>query len=234
MADFKEGIKVIAFDADDTLWDNQHYYERAEAVFCEELAAYGDAEWLSYELFKVETANMDMLGYGAKAFTMSMMETALKIGGDTLPASSLSRILMAGKSLLEIPAMPLPGVADTLEALHDSQKYRLVLFTKGDILDQRNKLCRSGLSRYFHRIEIVANKTEREYKDLCIQTGIREQELLMVGNSFKSDIQPVLQLGGKAIHIPFEVTWQHEHTEEFDHERLLRVECIRQILPVLI
>ena len=234
MADYKNGIKVIAFDADDTLWDNQHDYERVEAVFCEELAAYGDADWLSYELFKVETANMDVLGYGAKAFTMSMMETALKISKNTLPASSLSRILQAGKSLLESPATPLPGVVETLTALYDSQKYWLVLFTKGDILDQQNKLRRSGLKRYFHRIEIVANKTEREYKDLCTQTGIRQQELLMVGNSFKSDIQPVLQLGGKAIHIPFEVTWQHEHVEEFDHERLLRVECIRQILPVLI
>lgn len=234
MADFKDGVKVIAFDADDTLWDNQHYYEQAEAVFCEELAAYGDADWLSYELFKVETANMGTLGYGAKAFTLSMMETALKISRNTLPAESLSRILSVGKSLLESPATPLPGVEETLSALHDSQRYWLVLFTKGDILDQQNKLRRSGLSHYFHRIEIVADKSEREYKNLCTQTGIRPQELLMVGNSFKSDIRPVLQLGGKAIHIPFEVTWQHEHAEEFDHEHLLRVDDITQILPVLI
>ncbi len=232
--DFRKGIKVVAFDADDTLWDNQNHYMTAESVFCKELSEYGDREKLSQELFEVETGNMECLGYGAKAFTISMMETALKISRGNLSGEKLGRILSAGKNLLGIPATPLPGVTDTLARLHASGKYTLVLFTKGDMLDQQNKLKRSGLEKYFDLTDIVTNKTLKEYADLCAKTGITPEELLMIGNSFKSDIVPVLELGGKAVHIPFEVTWLHEHAEEFEHERLIRAADISIVRDILL
>ena len=133
-------IKVIAVDADDTLWDNQSYYDRAGDVFSETLLEYGQADWLQDRLFETEIANMPLLGYGAKSVCISMMETAMEVSGGKVSATQLDHILKSAKSLLEIPATPLPGVAETLEELRKSGRYRLVLFTKGDLLDQRRKL----------------------------------------------------------------------------------------------
>lgn len=218
---FKEHTKVIAFDADDTLWDCQSHFEAVESAYCEMLSPWGDEKYISSELFKTETENMEELGYGCKAFTLSLVENAVKVSKGTISADLLLRIQEAGRSLLRLPATPLPGVDETLKALRNAGKYRMVVFTKGEIQDQENKLRRSGLWEFFDRVDVVANKTPRHYRELCEDLNISIDELLMVGNSFRSDIEPVLAIGGYAIHVPFEVVWAHEHMEAYEHEHLL-------------
>ena len=225
-----QNIRVIAFDADDTLWDCQSHFESVEqhlyrliAPYCADPAA---------ELFATESGNMADLGYGCKAFTISIVETALRVGGDHLSAAELADLLSHSKSLLHLPATPLPEVEDTLQRLQ-AWPFRLVVFTKGELQDQENKLQRSGLARYFSHVEITSNKTEREFQQLCEHLDIYPSELLMVGNSLKSDIAPALAIGAAAIHIPFHVTWQLEHFDDITHERLVKITRFSDILTTL-
>lgn len=230
MNEFSE-IRAIAFDADDTLWDNQSHFEAVERRYCEILAPYGDTVYVSRQLFITETANMPLLGYGSKAFTLSLIENALRISNNNIAASSIEEILELGKSLSDLPSTPLPEVERTLASLKDN--YRLALFTKGELLNQQNKLHRSGLSAYFCHVEIVSDKTESQYIALCRHLDIEPSELLMVGNSFKSDIIPALSIGAAAIYIPFHTTWQLEHAEEFSHKRLVKVSNFSEIQQII-
>lgn len=227
-------IKVIAIDADDTLWDNQSYYDRAGDFFADTLKEYGTADWLQDRLFETEIANMPLLGYGAKSVCISMMESAMEISGGKVSVAQLGDILKAAKSLLEIPATPLPGVRETLEKLKDSGRYRLVLFTKGDLLDQQNKIMRSGLAEFFDRTVIVSDKDRDEYLDLCDSEDIVPEQLMMIGNSFKSDIRPVVELGGSGIHIPFHTMWKHEEADEFESPDIVRLERFSDITELLL
>ena len=177
---------------------------------------------------------MPLLGFGAKSVCISMMETAMKVSGGKVSAARLEHILKTAKSLLEIPATPLPGVPGALERLRSSGRYRLVLFTKGDLLDQQNKIMRSGLSRFFDSTVIVSDKGRKEYLDLCDSEGIAPAQLLMIGNSFKSDIRPVVELGGSGIHIPFHTMWKHEEAEEFDSPDIVRLEKFGDVPQVLL
>lgn len=225
--------QVIAFDADDTLWDCQSHFEQVERRYCELLAPWGCAADISARLFHTETANMPLLGYGCKAFTLSLIENAVEVSRGKLTGTVTAEILQLGYSLLNLSAEPLPEVVTTLSTLRDRCAYRLALFTKGELLDQENKLRRSGLKPYFEHVEIVSDKTEEAYRALCRHLGIRPDELLMVGNSFKSDIAPALAVGASAVHIPFHVTWKLEHAEEFDHDRLARIGHIGELLDLL-
>ena len=227
-------IKVLAFDADDTLWESEPLYREAERRWAEILSEYGTTESLSAALYAVEVANMEDYGYGAKAFTLSLLETSVKVAGGALDADRVGRILAIGRHLLHNPAAPMPGVRETLETLHRSGRYRMVLLTKGDLLDQEHKTERSGLAPYFDRVRIVSDKTEREYRRLLDEFGVGPESFLMVGNSFKSDISPVLALGGWGIYVPFHITWELERTEEYDHDRLVRVARFSDILSVLL
>ena len=227
-------IKVIAIDADDTLWDNQSYYDRAGDFFADTLKEYGTADRLQDRLFETEIANMPLLGYGAKSVCISMMESAMEISGGKVSVAQLGDILKAAKSLLEIPATPLPGVRETLEKLKDSGRYRLVLFTKGDLLDQQNKIMRSGLAEFFDRTVIVSDKDRDEYLDLCDSEDIVPEQLMMIGNSFKSDIRPVVELGGSRIHIPFHTMWKHEEADEFESPDIVRLERFSDITELLL
>lgn len=226
-------MRVVAFDADDTLWENEPLFRGAEKKWAELLSDYGTLEELSEVLYEVESGNMELLGYGAKAFTLSLFETTIRLTGGKVTPEQLSGILEAGYGLLHNPAIPLEGVVETLRALKDSGKYYMVLLTKGDLLDQEKKLERSGLSPYFDRVEIVSNKSEREYLKLCMELGITPEELTMVGNSLKSDIKPVIDLGGQGIFIPYHITWAHERIDEFEHEKLVRISSFSQLLDVL-
>lgn len=226
-------IKLIAVDADDTLWDNQTYYDRAEDVFTETLKEYGTAEELSEKLFEVESANMPVLGYGGKAVCISMMETALKISDYKIDGRKLQKIITTVKSLFSIPVPPLKGVAETLQVMRDSQRYRIILLTKGDMLDQENKVKRSGLGSLFDKVVIVSNKGLAEYQQLCKDENVKPEEFLMIGNSFKSDISPVLKMGGCGIHIPFHTTWRHEITEVYEHPKVVRISEFSEVLDVL-
>ena len=230
----KDKVKVIIFDADDTLWDNQTYFDRAEDVFTEELKEYGTAEELSEELYKTESANMPILGYGAKAVCISMMETALRVSDSKVPGENLSRILLSAKSLLSLPATPLPGVARTLDALDKTARYRLILMTKGDMLDQQNKIKRSGLDKYFYRVIVVTKKGIKEYLDICNVEQVAPSQIAVVGNSFKSDIQPIIEIGGYGIHIPFHTMWRHEVTEEFEHPNITRLDSFEELTKIFI
>ena len=223
-------LRVIAFDADDTLWDCQSHFEAVENHLYELIQPY--CETPSKELFITESGNMADLGYGCKAFTISIIETALRVAGDHLSAAQLADLLSHSKSLLHLPATPLPEVEETLQRLQ-AYPYRLVVFTKGELQDQENKLHRSGLAKYFSHVEITSNKTEVEIQQLCEHLGIIPSELLMVGNSLKSDIAPALNIGASAIHIPFHVTWQLEHFEEIEHERLIKIDHFNEILEIL-
>ncbi len=229
-----ERIKVIAFDADDTLWASEPLFKEAERIWAEALSQYGTPEELSAELFKVESANMEDLGYGAKAFGLSLVETAIKVSGGKVGADAISKTLGAVRNILHNPAHPLPGVERTLLSLRGSGKYNLVLLTKGDLLDQENKIRRSGLGKYFDGTLIVSNKDRGTYRGILTRSAIMPGELLMVGNSFRSDIIPVLEIGGWGAYVPFHVTWQHEVVEEFDHPRLLKLDSVEGLLPFLL
>jgi putative hydrolase of the HAD superfamily len=225
-----EKIQVIAFDADDTLWDCQGYFEEVENHLYRLIAPY--CEDPKQELFKTESGNMADLGYGCKAFTISILETAMRIAGNDLSVVQLDELLQDCKRLLHLPATPLPGVEDTLKELQEKE-YKMVCFTKGELQDQENKLKRSGLLKYFDDVEITSDKTQREFLALCEHQGIHPSQLLMIGNSLKSDCAPALAIGAWAIHIPFHVTWQLEHFEDIDHERLIKVDKISDILKYI-
>ena len=219
---------VIAFDADDTLWDCQSHFEAVENQLYGLIAPYCDNP--ARELFETESGNMADLGYGCKAFTISIIETALRVGGRHVGSGQLSALLASCKQLLHLPATPLPGVEDTLPRI---EGYRKVVFTKGELQDQENKLRRSGLLKYFDDVEITSNKTEAEFMALCEHQHIEPSELLMVGNSLKSDITPALAIGAWAVHIPFHVTWQLEHVEDFDHPRLQKIASFNELLEIV-
>lgn len=225
-----DDIEVIAFDADDTLWSNEPFFQEIERKFEALLGSYGTPADISAELFKTEMENLEHYGYGAKGFTLSMMETALRVSHGQVPTAVMEQILLLGKSLLDMPIELLPGVERTLQEL---DSHRLIVITKGDLLDQQRKLNRSGLEPYFEHIEIMSEKSEQEYKTLLDTLGIAPNRFLMVGNSFKSDIQPILNIGGAAIHIPFEVTWKHEAVEEFSHPHLRTIKSIVDVNKAL-
>ena len=225
-----ENLRVIAFDADDTLWDCQSHFEAVEKHLYQLIAPYCNSP--AQELFKTESGNMADLGYGCKAFIISIIETALRVGGDHLSVTELADLLSHSKTLLHLPATPLPEVEQTLQRLQ-AYPYRLVVFTKGELQDQENKLKRSGLVKYFSHVEITSDKTEVEFQQLCEHLDILPNELLMVGNSLKSDIAPALNIGASAIHIPFHVTWQLEHFEDIEHDRLIKISHFNEILDIL-
>ncbi|PTL33147.1 hypothetical protein C7120_00480 [Prevotella sp. oral taxon 376] len=234
MIDFRY-IKLVAFDADDTLWDCQNHFDKVEKEYVGILEPYrSEGQSAPCEaLFDVETRNMSLLGYGCKAFTISLMENAIEYSHHRISASEMAGIIELGKTLLELPGTPLEEVEDTIKGLHDLRRYRLAVFTKGEILDQENKLRRSGLLPYFDDVVVVSDKTPESYQKLCVRHGVELEEMLMVGNSFKSDIAPVLELGGNAMYIPFDAVWQHEVVDEYEHSKLCRIHRFSEILAYL-
>lgn len=213
--------RVLAIDADDTLWDCQSHFDEMEQWYCRYLSRYGTKDVISSELFAVERGNMPELGYGSKAVIISLVENALRVSGGKVSADDIGAIIERGRRLLHLPATPLPGVLHTLQYLRRNGNYRMVLFTKGDILEQQQKLHRSGLRTYFDDVVIVADKHREEYSRLCGRYGVSPRELIMVGNSFKSDIQPAIAAGCRAIYIPYYLTWKYEEATPFEHEDII-------------
>jgi putative hydrolase of the HAD superfamily len=202
-------IKVIGFDADDTLWVNEPYFQDAGKQFCRLLNPYiNDMEITAKELFKTEIKNLDLYGYGVKAFILSMIETAIRITGGKIKSDEIGILLEMGNTILNMPIQLLDDVENVLKKL--KSRYLFILVTKGDLLDQERKLQKSGLVDYFHHIEIMSDKQVDNYRKLLMHLNIQPEEFLMVGNSVRSDILPVIHMGATAIHVPFEVTWQHE------------------------
>nr|WP_053978075.1 HAD family hydrolase [Mangrovimonas xylaniphaga] len=226
-------IKVIGFDADDTLWVNETYFREAELEVAKLLAPYETANKIDQELFKMEIKNLPLYGYGVKGFVLSMVEMALELSNNSVSNATISSILDIGKDMINKPVELLHGVEETLKIL--SQDYRLILVTKGDLLDQERKLQKSGLLNYFHHIEVVSEKEERDYSKLLNHLDIKPSEFLMVGNSLKSDILPLVNLKAKAIHVPFHTTWIHEQVSETEtKDKTYRtVNSLPEIIQVL-
>ncbi|RFM25664.1 HAD family hydrolase [Deminuibacter soli] len=225
-------IQVIVFDADDTLWSNEPYFRETEAAFCRLLAQYLPQTDVERILLRIEIANIPLYGYGIKAFILSMIETALEIAGDAFNADLTRQILALGTHMLNQPVVLLEDIEHVLQQLR--QRYRLVVATKGDLLDQERKLKKSGLAHYFHHIEVMSEKDEASYLKLVKHLDVPPGNMLMVGNSLKSDILPVLGIGGHALHIPFHTTWIHETVSDaIEHDNLYRAETFTQLLSLV-
>lgn len=229
----KENIKVIAFDADDTLWDCQSWFDEVEHKCCELLSPWATAREVSEGLFATERKNLSLTGYGTKAFTLSLVENAVRVSHEQLTGDIVMKLLMLGQDLLRFPTTPLPEVEETLRRLAEQRHYRLVVFTKGELMDQEGKLRRSGLEQYFSHVETVSNKTEKEYRQLCENLDVAPEQTLMVGNSFRSDIAPALVAGAWAVHIPYHVVWELEKSVEFPHERLRKISHFGELLEIV-
>ncbi len=225
-------IKVIGFDADDTLWVNETYFRNAEEEFASLLDGFETKNKIDQELFKMEMKNLETYGYGIKGFVLSMVESALDLSNNTISQATISKILTLGKEMITHPVELLDGVEQVLESL--GEKYRLIVLTKGDLLDQERKIERSGLSKYFHHVEVLSDKKEANYQNLLDHLKIDVNEFLMIGNSLKSDVLPLLNIGAKAVHIPFHTTWQHEEVsvkeDEFNYLKLNKVVDILKYL----
>lgn len=230
----EKGIEVIGFDADDTLWINEPFYLETESEFCRLLAEYRESSReISAELYKTETANMGLYGYGIKAFTLSLVETALRISDNKVPQVIIEKIITLGKAQLNKPLVLLDNVKSVLD--HLSKNYRLIVVTKGDLLDQERKLRESSLEKYFHHIEIMSDKKESDYRKLLNHLDIEPRQFMMVGNSLRSDIIPVLNIGGYAVYVPFHTTWEHEAADEsnINSSRFRKIEKISQVAGII-
>lgn len=225
-------IRVIAFDADDTLWVNEPYFLEVEKKFGDLLEDFIPRHNASQELYKTEMQNLPLYGYGVKGFMLCMIETVIRVTSHAASPQVIQKVIQYGQELLNKPIDLLDGVEDVLSALGDN--YRLVIATKGDLLDQERKLEKSGLTKYFHHIEIMSEKQPKDYMKLIKHLDCQPDEFLMLGNSIKSDCLPVLELGGHAVHIPYHTTWAHEKVDQsLVHPRFVQIKTIRDILPLL-
>ncbi|MBO4451797.1 MAG: HAD family hydrolase [Bacteroidaceae bacterium] len=226
-------IKLLAIDADDTLWDNQTHFDTAQDLYCKLLAPWADEQAIRNSLYKVECRNMPLTGYGTKAFILSMIENAIGMTDSKIPAEAIQKILDIGMDILNMSAKPFPGVRETLAELFNSGKYKIVCFTKGDAIEQEEKFMKSGLTDVFHDIYVTSDKDDKEFERLCFYNGVKPSEMVSIGNSFKSDIHPIVTLGGYGIHIPYKRMWQYEHTEEYQHDHVIQVRQFSDILNYL-
>lgn len=225
----KDNVEFIAFDADDTLWESELYIQELEQKFCALLSRFLPASVVSQKFFETEMKNLHMYGYGLKSIMLSMTETICKITEGNGSMRLIEEVIGWGQELLQKPVTLLEGVEETLSSLRG--KYKLVLATKGDLFDQKRKIAASGLQEYFHHIEIMSDKKNDDYQKLIETLDCPPEKFLMIGNSVKSDILPVLELGGYAAHIPYHVTWTYEqHEGEIEHPNFMQLENIKDIL----
>ena len=225
-------IKTIAFDADDTLWVNETYFRDAEDSFCNLMNGYIAFEDCQKLLFEMEMRNLPLYGYGIKPFTLSLIECAQQISDQQVTNTIIAEIIDLGKSMLNAPVVLIDGIEAVLKEL--STKYKLVVATKGDLLDQERKLEKSGLASFFHHIEVMSDKKPANYHKLINHLDIHASQFLMIGNSLKSDVIPVLEMGGHAYHIPFHTTWAHEVIDfQVMHDHFMEFTTASELLKVL-
>lgn len=224
-------IRLIAFDADDTLWHSETLYLMTQDKFKELLSPYQAGEIIDQKLYETEMRNIRLFGYGVKGFTLSMIETAIELTEGRITGREIQTIIDLARTMLNAPIRLLDRVEETLEQL--SHSYELMLLTKGDLLDQESKIARSGLADYFDHIEVVSRKESETYRELLARYGIDPANFLMVGNSLRSDVLPVVAIGGQAVHIPYQITWTHETVERPDRSDYFELEDIG-LLPDLL
>jgi putative hydrolase of the HAD superfamily len=225
-------IQVIAFDADDTLWINETYFREAEEAFADLLEGYLPRHAITKELYKTEIKNIELYGYGVKAFILSMIETAMEITQNTTSNVVVEKVIKIGREMLAKPVILLENVVEILT--HYQGRYKLVLATKGDLIDQERKLRKSGLENFFHHIEIMSEKDNRGYEKLFKSLDVNAENFVMIGNSLKSDVLPVLNLGGIGIHIPFHTTWEHEMVDvKIDNLRFYEIQSLLELKEII-
>ena len=226
-------IRAVVFDADDTLWDCQSHFESVQDRYGRLLSSYGLApECVGESLFSTECRNMPLLGYGVKAFTISLIENACAMTHGTISGSDIKEIIEMGRSLLTFEVRPFAGICDTLSWLSRIDGVRVALFTKGELLDQQSKLARSGLSGYFDVVDIVSDKTPQAVLSLCQRMNVEPCRTLVVGNSFKSDVLPAIEAGAKAAYVPSQYLWLYESAEEFEHPEVRTYRSVAEIFEV--
>jgi putative hydrolase of the HAD superfamily len=224
---------TLGFDADDTLWHNEIIFEKVHERYRALLARYHDAATVDRTLFATEMRNLERYGYGVKGFTLSSIETAIQLTAGQIRAEEIQQIIQLGQDMLAHPVDLLDGVPETLAAL--TGQHRLLVITKGDLRDQERKLARSGLAAHFHHVEILSEKDEGSYAALFRRHAIDPRRFLMVGNSLKSDILPVLALGGAGVHVPYHITWAAERVETPPQvsDRFFQIKSVRELPAVL-
>lgn len=232
MLDLRGKFDTIFFDADDTLWENEQFFRNAEAQFIELLSDYTGPEGIQQLLWMKQEDNIPLFGYGSKTYMIGMTDAAVELCGGHLP----DRIYHGVKKIITDLAYHefeiMEGVEETLAALHG--RYKLIVATKGDLPEQMNKYRLSGLDKYFHHCEVMENKDEQNYLELARKHDICPEQLLMIGNSVKSDIAPVVNIGGTAIHVPHEIVWVHEIMDMPESDKIIEVQNIREIVPILL
>jgi putative hydrolase of the HAD superfamily len=226
-------IEIVAFDADDTLWHNETLYSITHEKYEELLSAYHERKWIKKKLFETEMRNLRYYGYGIKGFTLSMIETAIELTEGRITGGEIAKILELSRNMLKAPVELLDHAAETIKSA--SRSYPLMLITKGDLFDQESKIAQSGLSDYFKYIEILTRKTPETYREVLSKYGIKPESFLMVGNSLRSDILPVLEIGSQAVFVPYPLCWEHERVSESELDQMSyhELEHIGQLLHLL-
>ena len=225
-------LDLIAFDADDTLWHNLIHFNAAEKRFGEMFANYLLASEATTQLMKTESRNISLYGFGVKSFTLSMIETAINISNGAVDAATTAKLIAMGRDMLDHDVELLPHVEDTLKALHG--EYKLLLITKGDLKHQERKVLASGLAHFFEGVDIVSDKTPETYRRIAQRHACIPKQMLMAGNSVKSDVLPMIEAGGIGVYVPFEVLWDHEHEEvPTSTERFYEVQDLRGVVDVV-
>ena len=230
--ELKGKFSTIIFDADDTHWENEQFFRDAEAHFAQLLSDYTSPEGVQAMLWQKQEENIPLFGYGSKTYMIGMADAAMELCGGTLPEKIYYGIKKIITDLAFHEFRIIEGVEDTLKALHGH--YTMIVATKGDLTEQLYKYRLSGLSKYFHHCEVMENKDEKNYLELAAKHNLKPEEILMVGNSVKSDIAPVVNIGGTAFHTPHEVVWVHEMMDMPESDRIIEVDGIRDILKYLI
>lgn len=224
--------KIIAFDADDTLWHNEPYFDEAQAKFCELFQDFASKQEILQLILNHQVKNLPLYGFGIKAFTLSMIESALELTNHQINGVNIEKIIAIGKDLLQKPVELLPNVTEVLKQLKG--KYRLVVATKGDLKDQHRKLHDSGLGHYFHHIEVMSDKLDLDYQKMLNRLDCQPENFIMIGNSLKSDILPVLNIGGTAVHIPYHTTWEYEKIDfEIEHDNFRSISNLKELFEIL-
>ena len=228
----KKQPTIIAFDADDTLWHNEPYFDEAQERFCELFQDFASKQEILGLILNHQVKNLPLYGFGIKAFTLSMIDSALELTNQSISGQNIAKVIQIGRDLLQKPVELLPEVESVLQQLQG--KYKLIVATKGDLKDQHRKLHDSGIGHYFHHIEVMSDKTEIDYQKMLGRLDCKAEDLLMIGNSLKSDVLPVLNIGGHAVHIPYHTTWEYEKIDfEINHPNFKAFSSLQEVLTLL-
>lgn len=228
----KKQPSIIAFDADDTLWHNEPYFDEAQERFCELFQDFASKQEILGLILNHQIKNLPLYGFGIKAFTLSMIDSALELTNQSISGQNIAKVIQIGRDLLQKPVELLPEVEPVLQQLQG--KYKLIVATKGDLKDQHRKLHDSRIGHYFHHIEVMSDKQEIDYQKMLGRLDCKAENLLMIGNSLKSDVLPVLNIGGHAVHIPYHTTWEYEKIDfEINHPNFKAFSSLQEVLTLL-